>query len=32
MLLKLTRLNQLNNFETGFSGTLGLDYKIKNKD
>ena len=28
---KIDRLNELNNFETGFSGTLGLDYKIKNK-
>ncbi len=27
---KIDRLNDLNNFETGFTGTLGLDYKIKN--
>ena len=28
---KIDRLNELNNFETGFSGTVGFDYKIKNK-
>ena len=25
----LNRLNNVNNFETGLSGTLGFDYKIK---
>ena len=28
----LDRLNNLNNFETGLSSTIGFDYKIKNKD
>ena len=27
----LNRLNNLNNFETGLTGTMGLDYKVKNK-
>ncbi len=27
----LNRLDNLNNYETGFSGTLGFDYKLKNK-
>ena len=28
----LDELNNLNNFETGLSSTIGFDYKIKNKD
>ena len=28
----LDRLDNKNNYETGISGTLGLDYKIKNKE
>ena len=28
----LNRLDNLNNYETGFSGTLGFDYKLKNKE
>ena len=32
MHFSLDRLNNLNNFETGLSSTIGFDYKIKNKD
>ena len=28
----MDRLDHINNFETGLTGTLGLDYEIKNKD
>ncbi len=28
----LNRLNNINNFETGLTGTLGFDYKINHKD
>ena len=28
----INRVSNLNNYETGVSGTLGLDYKIKNKN
>ena len=26
----MNRFNNLNNFETGLSGTVGFDYKVKN--
>ena len=28
----MDRLNHINNFETGFTGTFGFDYEIKNND
>ena len=28
----MDRLDHINNFETGFTGTLGIDYEIKNND
>ena len=28
----MDRLSHINNFETGLTGTLGLDYEVKNKD
>ena len=28
----MNRISNINNFETGLSGTIGLDYKIKNND
>ena len=28
----LNRLNNINNFETGLTGTFGFDYKINHKD
>ena len=28
----MNRISNLNNFETGLSGTVGFDYKVKNGD